>query len=220
MTLCILPFILILVSYADDIQFFKTGFNAIEIQVKGPLISCLNYCPIIWYYCGKRNSDKLEWINESRLCFIFNDCHSSYDKLLDNIDNWPSLHNHGIHDMLTLVYNSFHGLAPSYINELLIERNSSYNLRGKHSLSIPRVESTKYGLHSFRYCASKYWNMLPETTTTTTTTFLFQFSLDKLHYNLFTVLREIGAGSSNNQRARQLYLKLLSHYMFLNKQKN
>ena len=51
--------------------------------------------------------------------------------------------------------------APSYINELLIERNSSYNLRGKHSLSIPRVQSTKYGLHSFRYSASN-WNMLPE----------------------------------------------------------
>lgn len=29
------------------------------------------------------------------------------------------------------------------------------------------------------------------------------FSLDKLHYTLFTILREIGAGSSNNQRARQ-----------------
>ena len=66
--------------------------------------------------------------------------------------------------VLTTIFKlpSFHGLAPSYINELLIERNSSYNLRGKHSLSIPRVQSTKYGLHSFRYSASKYWNMLPE----------------------------------------------------------
>ena len=68
--------------------------------------------------------------------------------------------------MLTLVYESFHGLAPCYINKLLIETNSSYNLRGKHSLSIPRVHSTKYGLHSFCYSASKYWNMLPEVLTT------------------------------------------------------
>ena len=51
---------------------------------------------------------------------------------------------------------------PSYNNELLVERNSSYSLHGKHSLNIPRVQSTKYGLHSFRYSASKYWNMLPE----------------------------------------------------------
>ena len=64
--------------------------------------------------------------------------------------------------MLTLVYNYFYGLAPSYINEILIETNSSYNLRGKHSLSIPRVQSTKYGLQTFHYSASKYWNMLPE----------------------------------------------------------
>ena len=37
---------------------------------------------------------------------------------------------------------SFHSLVPSYINKRLIERNSSYNLHDKHSLSIPRVQST------------------------------------------------------------------------------
>ena len=68
-------------------------------------------------------------MQNSCLHFIFNDCHSSYDKLLENI-NRPSLHNRRIHDMLTLVYKSFHGLAPCYISELLIERNSSYNLCG------------------------------------------------------------------------------------------
>ena len=52
--------------------------------------------------------------------------------------------------------------SPSYINELLMERNSSYNLHGKHSLSIPRVQWAKYGLYSFHYSVSKYWNMLPE----------------------------------------------------------
>ena len=65
--------------------------------------------------------------------------------------------------------------SPSYINELLIERNS-YNLRGKHSLSIPRVQSTKYGLHSFRYSASKYWNMLPEVLRTAESLHVFKSS--------------------------------------------
>ena len=147
--------------------------TAQAINKSGPKVTCENiiprswdvlgqhqqpyYNPTIWHYCGK-----LAWINQSCLHFIFNEYHSSYDKLLSSINNWPSLHNRRIHDMLTLVYKSFHGLVPSYINELLIERNSSYNLRGKHSLSIPRVQSTKYGLHSFCYSASKYWNMLPE----------------------------------------------------------
>ena len=58
--------------------------------------------------------------------------------------------------MLIIVHKSFRGLAPSYINDLLLDRNSSYNLRGKHSLSVPRVQLTEYGLHSFRYSVSKY----------------------------------------------------------------
>ena len=35
MTLCILPFIFVLIpKYADETQCFKTGFDAIEIQQK------------------------------------------------------------------------------------------------------------------------------------------------------------------------------------------
>ena len=118
----------------------------------------------------------------SCLHFIFNDCHSSYDKLLDKI-NWPSLHNRRIHDMLTLVYKSFHDLAPSYINELLRERNSSDNLCGKHSLSIPRVQSTKYGLHSFPYSASKYWNMFPELLRTAESLHVFKSKVKSISFD-------------------------------------
>ena len=57
--------------------------------------------------------------------------------------------------------------SPSYINELLIERNSAYNLRGKHSLSIPRVQSTKYGYTPFvtlsvniGICSQRYLELL------------------------------------------------------------
>ena len=100
-----------------------------------------------------------------------------YEKLLNNI-NRPSLHNRRIHDMLTLVYKSFHGLVPSYINELLVERNSSYSLRSKHSLSIPRVQSTKYRLRSFCYTASKYWNMLPGVLRTAVSLHVFKSSCD------------------------------------------
>ena len=135
-----------------------------------------------WHYCCKRNSDKLKWINESWLRFIFNEYHISYDKLLNNI-NRPSLHNRRIHDLLTLVYKSFHDLAPSYINELLIEINSSNNLCGKHFLSIPRVQSTKYGSHSFRYSASKYWIMLPEVLRTAESLHVFKSKVKSISFN-------------------------------------
>ena len=38
----------------------------------------------------------------------------------------------------------------------------SYNLRGTQKLDLPRVTTTTYGLHSFRYAATQVWNMLPD----------------------------------------------------------
>ena len=84
---------------------------------------------------------------------------------------------------LSIVYKSFHGLAPSYINDLLIERNSSYNLRGKHSLCILRVQSTKYGLHSSRYSASKYWNMLAEVLITAKSLHVFKSEIKSISFD-------------------------------------
>ena len=54
------------------------------------ILSHLNYCSVIWLHCGKKNVDKLEKINERCLRFVFNDLHSTYDELLDYI-NQPCL---------------------------------------------------------------------------------------------------------------------------------
>ena len=121
----------------------------------------LTYCSIVWIHCGKQNADKLERLNESILCFVFSDHHSSYEKLLENI-NKPSLRIQRIHDMLVLVYLALNRSAPKYICDLLVERNSCVNLRGKRKLIIPSVDTTRFGLHSFCYYASKSWNSLPD----------------------------------------------------------
>ena len=40
-------------------------------------------------------------------------------------------------------------------------RNIKYDLRGNNTLSLPKVNTTKHGLNSFRYFASKQWNSIP-----------------------------------------------------------
>ena len=67
-----------------------------------------------------------------------------------------------IHDMLVLVYFALNRSAPTHICDLLVERNSCVNLRGKRKLIIPSVDTTKSGLHTFRYYASKVWHSLPD----------------------------------------------------------
>ena len=36
-----------------------------------------------------------------------------------------------------------------------------YNLRGNFNLSIPKVNTSRYGLKSWRYAVEKHWNTLP-----------------------------------------------------------
>ena len=47
------------------------------------------------------------------------------------------------------------------IKELVKMRNNKYDLRGNNTLSLPKVNTTKYGLNSFRYFAAKQWNSIP-----------------------------------------------------------
>ena len=79
-------------------------------------------------------------------------------------------------DMLPLTYRALNGNTPVYIKNLLNERDTSYNLRGQYLLSVPMVNTTNYGLHSFRYSACKLWNSLPNSFRTAPTTNAFKLA--------------------------------------------
>ena len=53
------------------------------------------------------------------------------------------------------------GNASTGIFELLTGRNSNYNLRGDAILKLPKVNSTKYGIKSWRCQAVRLWNTIP-----------------------------------------------------------
>lgn len=93
-------------------------------------------------------------LRESILRFLFNYFNNLCLKLLEKM-NQPSLKTRRIIDMLTLVYLALNDAAPSYISQLFTERSPSISLRGRRKLVIPSVDTTKYGLHLFRYYASK-----------------------------------------------------------------
>ena len=42
------------------------------------------------------------------------------------------------------------------------KRSTNYNLRGKHILELPKVNTTTYGLKSWRNTAPKIWNAFPD----------------------------------------------------------
>ena len=66
------------------------------------------------------------------------------------------------------------------IKELLDLRNTRYDLRGTDILKLPKVNTTTYGLKSWRYLVPKLWNLLPESDRTIKTFTAFKNSIKKI----------------------------------------
>ena len=125
------------------------------------ILPYFSYCSQVWYHCGRRNIEKLERTNARALRFVYSDKIATYEALLGRIGSTSTLENRHTQDMLLTVNNIIQGRAPSSFKNLVIEKRTAYNLCGNINLSIPKVNTTRYGLKSWRYAAAKQWNMLP-----------------------------------------------------------
>ena len=79
-----------------------------------------NYCPISWMFCGKKNTSKLEKLQERALRLVICVQNSSYDDLLKK-GNFLSLKAYRIKCLAVEVFKSVHGSNPTYLNRLFTE---------------------------------------------------------------------------------------------------
>jgi len=125
------------------------------------ILPYFSYCSQVWYHCGRRNIEKLERTNARALRFVYSSKISTYETLLGRIGSTSTLENHHTQDMLLTVNNIIQGRSPSSFKNLITEKRTAYNVHGNFNLSIPEMNTTRYGLKLWRYAAAKYWNMLP-----------------------------------------------------------
>ena len=117
----------------------------------------------------------------SALHFVFNEKQMSYCKLLDKI-GLPSLANQLLAKIVCTVFkaiNSDH--APKSIMKLFGHRNSHYDLRGNDILKLQKVNTTTYGLKSWRFVAPKLCNSIPDSFRTIRSFKVFKNTIRKLH---------------------------------------
>ena len=123
------------------------------------ILPYFNYCNQVWHHCGKRNTVKIEKVNLRVLRYLFKEKSASYQDLLERI-RLPSMETRRIQDMLLTINNSTSDKAPPESRDLITLRSSKYNLPPDYILSLPKVNTTKYGLKSWRYFGAKKWNEL------------------------------------------------------------
>ena len=85
--------------------------------------------------------------------------------------------------ILSLVFLCINDLAPSYLQELLVQYCPSRNLRSqsKSLLASPRINTQFYGTRSFQSSAPELWNNIPDKIKTSKTIDQFKAAL-KTHY--------------------------------------
>jgi hypothetical protein len=102
----------------------------------------------------------MEKIQERALRFITDDYKSSLSVLLKTT-NTELLHIKRIQLITGEAYKILNKESPAYLQNLLSLKKSHYDTRRERQAFVPRVNSTRYGLKSFRYEATRIWNSLP-----------------------------------------------------------
>ena len=111
---------------------------------------------------------------------------TAYETLLKQLILLSPL-NQRIVKIATGVYKAIHGhKVPRGIEELLHERSTNYNLRGKRILELPKVNTTTCGLKSWRYTAAKIWNALSDQFRAADKIGTFKNLMSKLDFSNFT----------------------------------
>ena len=121
---------------------------------KAFIVPYFRYCSAVWHFCGTRNRNKLEHLNKRALKIGLDEKSLHYQELLSEF-NSSDLYSIRCQDMMKTVSETIQfETMPKYIRGLFQMRNTKRNLRGSRKPVITYVNTTTYGLHSFRYTAA------------------------------------------------------------------
>ena len=130
--------------------------------MKSFILSNFNYCPLVWHFCSKTDTDRMEKIQKRVLRMVLDDYESDYETLLQKT-NMSTLQIIRIKTLATEIFKTFHSLNPIYMNEIFQTNPSkTRNLRSRNNLITHRYNSITYGKNSLRILGPTIWNHLPD----------------------------------------------------------
>ena len=105
------------------------------IPIRSFMLSNFNYCPLVWHFCSKRDTDKMQKVQIRALRMVLDDYESDHETLLLKA-KIQTLHVGRIKTLATDMYKTLHSSNPSYISDIFKENStercqlscSKYNL--------------------------------------------------------------------------------------------
>lgn len=143
------------------------------------ILSVFNYCPIIWMFCNKGLSAKINSVHKRALRAVTGSYDKSFQQLI-SADNSLTVHRRSLHALLTVIYRCFNEQAADIVVDLFQQKTTPYYLRACSLTVLPPVNSVRYGLNSVVFRGSLLWNSIPDTIKKCTSVGRFQASLSSL----------------------------------------
>ena len=127
-------------------------------------------------FLHRKNTNKIEKIQERSLRFIYDDYTNSYNFILDQL-KLPSLKIRRMRTMALETFKILNKSSPEFIQNIITIKENSYNFRYQNTVDVPRPRTTRYGKRSFSYEAATLWNSLPNHARSLSTFGQFNFLL-------------------------------------------
>ena len=111
--------------------------------------SQFSYCPIIWMFSSRRSNNLINKVHERSLRLNTNDENSSFETLLQNIND-ITVHQRNLQILMTEVYKIIKGEAPAIMKNLFIFRENIHNIRNFQIIANETKNTVTYGLDTIR----------------------------------------------------------------------
>ena len=112
--------------------------------------SQFSYCPIIWMFSSRTSNNLINKAHDRSLRLITNDENSSFETLLQNIND-ITVHQRNLQILMTEVYKIIKGEAPAIMKNLFIFRENIHNIRNFQIIANENKTTVRYGLDTIYF---------------------------------------------------------------------
>ena len=112
-------------------------------------------------FSSRRSNNLINKVHERSLRLITNDENSSFETLLQNIND-ITVHQRNLQILMTEVYKIIKGEAPAIMKNLFIFRENIHNIRNFQIIANETKNTVRYGLDTICYRTPYLGASLPE----------------------------------------------------------
>ena len=130
------------------------GKNEKIVFMKSFILSNFNYCPLVWHFSSKTDTDTMERIQKRTLQSVLDDYESDYETLLQK----ATLQTGRIKTQAIEIFKTFYSLDLICMNEIFQTNPSiTHKLCSKNNLVTHGYNSKTYGKNSFKILGPTTW---------------------------------------------------------------